>query len=118
MKSEERAHRARADDADACTAASGILELILQAEGVAARRVRDVALSEEELRARRDREVSVQVDHRIGQIVDSRFKAEAVIGWYCAEHADLRVQHACAEVKVALILPRAARSRSYCCRSR
>src|ERR1700722_20565807 len=82
----------------------GSLELILHTEGIASRGVRDVALSEEQLRARRDVQVSVEVDHRIGQIVDTRLQAEAVGRRVGAANANLRVQNAAAILKVALRL--------------
>src|ERR1700677_4263511 len=79
------------------------LKLILQPEGVPARRMRDVSLPEEKLRARSDLEVSVHVDHGIRKIVDSCLKAEAVHRLVLAEQGQLRIENASGDVKVAPI---------------
>src|SRR5580700_780757 len=78
------------------------LELVLKAESVAPRCVRNVALPEKELRAGRDVEITVKIDHRIGQIVNASFQPETMQRRVLTQYTDLRVEDTGAEVKVAL----------------
>ncbi len=81
VEAEERPHRAGADDADPRalrTLSHAVIKLILKPMVLR----RDACVTsrwpKNSSRARRDVNVAVQIDHRIGEIVDARLEAEAV----------------------------------------